>query len=460
MRRLDRLRQVRICAVVAPAGEGKTTALANWSRTAPVDVAWLRAPAGALDPVAAVLAGIGDALDAVAPGRHSAPTPAALAERLRAHQGPLVVVIDDFHHVAVEAVGDVLEELLLRTDMHLVVACGPPPRSTWRAPSCRACGSVPTDLRFRPAETEELFRTVYEAPLTEADARLLTRQVGGWAAGLHLFHHATAPAGPAARRRALRDPSAAGRVRRGVRRGPGARRPGPGRSRPAPPYVVPRVADRASVRPAARHRDVRAPAARSRPAGRAAPRGQRVPARRAGPRPPRHVAARRARRWSRPRPAAAPAPTCWKPTAAGRRGAHPRGPRRLDRRGGGAGAPPRRGAGRCRPGLGRRRTRAGPQPLAAAGSGRPCCSARAGWLPPLDGGRATRRRRRGVGPARRPRALGAAVDGRRRAARPLLVRADEVGLPAPGPGPATSPRRTRERARRSTGRWSWRWPAT
>ena len=48
------------------------------------------------------------------------------------------------------------------------------------------------DLRFRSWEVEELFRAVYAQPLSPETAAALTRRTGGWAAGLQLFHLATA----------------------------------------------------------------------------------------------------------------------------------------------------------------------------------------------------------------------------------------------------------------------------
>ena len=51
------------------------------------------------------------------------------------------------------------------------------------------------DLRFRSWEVEQLFRSVYDAPLTPEAAAALTRRTGGWAAGLQLFHLATTQLG-------------------------------------------------------------------------------------------------------------------------------------------------------------------------------------------------------------------------------------------------------------------------
>ena len=61
------------------------------------------------------------------------------------------------------------------------------------------------DLRFRAWEVEELFRTCHDLRLGSGEVAQLTRRTAGWAAGLQLFHLATAnrspggPRGPAGR---------------------------------------------------------------------------------------------------------------------------------------------------------------------------------------------------------------------------------------------------------------------
>ena len=62
----------------------------------------------------------------------------------------------------------------------------------------------PADLRFRPAETLDLFRDCYDLPLSDPDARVLTRRTGGWAAALHLFHHTVAGRAAEVRHRSVR----------------------------------------------------------------------------------------------------------------------------------------------------------------------------------------------------------------------------------------------------------------
>ena len=68
------------------------------------------------------------------------------------------------------------------------------------------------DLRFRSWEVEQLFRSVYDAPLTPEAAAALTRRTGGWAAGLQLFHLATTQLGRVERERAVTELSGRSRL--------------------------------------------------------------------------------------------------------------------------------------------------------------------------------------------------------------------------------------------------------
>ena len=65
----------------------------------------------------------------------------------------------------------------------------------------------PDDLRFRSWEVEELFAQHYGARLVPEEVAELARRTGGWAAGLSLFHLATANRSASERRRVLRSMS-------------------------------------------------------------------------------------------------------------------------------------------------------------------------------------------------------------------------------------------------------------
>ncbi|HEX2294323.1 MAG TPA: BTAD domain-containing putative transcriptional regulator [Actinomycetota bacterium] len=160
----------RVCLLVAPAGWGKTTLLAQLAELAEVPV--LRTTAREWDGSRPL------------PGR-----PACLA-------------IDDAHELDASRAHD-LADLLDHgpPDLTLLVAGRvAPPANVSRL---RAAGELaevgPEDLRFRSWEIDDLFRDVYGERLAPGEVTDLGRRSGGWAACLHLFHVATA--GKAARMR-------------------------------------------------------------------------------------------------------------------------------------------------------------------------------------------------------------------------------------------------------------------
>ena len=110
---LDRIAQVRICAVVAPAGSGKTTALAHWARRSPVDVAWWRADPFPNDAVDELVRGIAAAVRRTGARVPVRPDPVMLADALADRASDLVLVIDDLHHLDGPETGQLLEQLLL-----------------------------------------------------------------------------------------------------------------------------------------------------------------------------------------------------------------------------------------------------------------------------------------------------------------------------------------------------------
>lgn len=206
MSALERILDTRICAVVAPAGAGKTTALAQWAQHTPVDVAWFRAGQDPVDPGSALLDGLGAAVHAADPHHSRASDWETLVEVCARHDSPMVLVVDDLHHLSSEDVGGALERLLLATDdrVHLVVSSRTPPPLNMARTELASAVLGPAELRFRPAETVGLFRDCYGLPLTDPDARILTRRTGGWAAALQLFRHTVAGRAPEVRHRSVR----------------------------------------------------------------------------------------------------------------------------------------------------------------------------------------------------------------------------------------------------------------
>lgn len=209
LRRLDRILQARIGLVVAPAGFGKTTVLAQWARQSPTDVAWYRVDAADSD-VRSLVRGLAAAIAAGT----GVPLPAtdlpSLIRAVEVRESPLVLVIDDVQLGGPET-ERLVYELLLAAPPHLHVLIGSRRLPNYNLARSELRGFLVRgeQLRFHHEEVETLFRDVYGAPLAPEDAALLTQRTGGWAAALHIFHLSMTDAGAAARRRLIRSPVAA-----------------------------------------------------------------------------------------------------------------------------------------------------------------------------------------------------------------------------------------------------------
>ncbi len=194
--------------VVAPAGSGKTTLLSRVAEASRGPVGWYRLTdddgseerfvthlAAALAPVC----GTGDArsMDALLTALDSWSGPGAL------------VILDDLHEVAETPAERALERFVSLRPPGLRVILGSRRTPDINIPRLRVSGTFreigSDDLRFRSWEVEELFAKVYRRPLRPEAAAALTRRTGGWAAGLQLFHLATAGRSAAERHQAVSD---------------------------------------------------------------------------------------------------------------------------------------------------------------------------------------------------------------------------------------------------------------
>jgi len=236
--RLLQLTSARVVMVVAPAGHGKTTFLAQAAAAFDGPVAWYRfdaydRPSGAFGArvLPSILACLGPGhggSGVPAPG-HAGSDPGPSRVRgagPRTATGPGDPVTDLVEGVA-SALGD-RRGLLVLDDFHEISGSGTEHsllRVMERAPAClttvvagRRLPGLPLPLlrlvsgvavvdadalRFRSWEVESLFREVYRVPLHPQDAAALTVRTGGWAAGLAMFHLLTAGRPPADRRAAL-----------------------------------------------------------------------------------------------------------------------------------------------------------------------------------------------------------------------------------------------------------------
>jgi DNA-binding SARP family transcriptional activator len=180
--------------VVAPAGSGKTTLLSRVAAAASVPVGWYRTTADdstenrLVAHLAGALAGLADIDHA-----RSMPELLGILDQWKGPGG--LLILDDLHEIAETPAERALERFVSLRPRRLQLICGSRRIPEVNVPrirvsgSCREIGS--DDLRFRSWEVEELFTSVYHQPLRPEAAAALTRQTGGWAAGLQLFHLAT-----------------------------------------------------------------------------------------------------------------------------------------------------------------------------------------------------------------------------------------------------------------------------
>lgn len=198
--------------VLAPPGSGKTTFLTHLATTAGEQVAWYRIGAEDDDEVA-LTRHLGHTLGAalVLPSIIDSAAHGRVADLVAALEDPGVrpvqLILDDLQEIAGSEAEQALERFLALRPRKVRVLLGSrrPPRLN--IPRLLVSGELQQldgdDLRFRSWEVEELFRTVYDQPLSPEAAAALTRRTGGWAAGLQLFHLVTATSSRAERERAV-----------------------------------------------------------------------------------------------------------------------------------------------------------------------------------------------------------------------------------------------------------------
>jgi ATP/maltotriose-dependent transcriptional regulator MalT len=197
-----------IVLVCAPAGYGKTVALADWARSSGRPVSWLSLDAGDNDPVRFwrhVVAAVGKAEPGVAervwPLLGPPPPSAfdglvtALINELATQPGDdeAVLILDDYHLIDVEPVHASLLLLLERLPpgLQMVLASrSDPPLPLGRL---RARGQLAelrdAEFRFSAQEAAALLHQMAEgasSALSDADVAALTARTEGWAAGLQL----------------------------------------------------------------------------------------------------------------------------------------------------------------------------------------------------------------------------------------------------------------------------------
>jgi DNA-binding SARP family transcriptional activator len=200
---LSALRSTPLALVVAPAGSGKTTLLAQYAADWRGPVGWLSAEPG--DTTApALIRRLGRAL---LPGSHQSPPTDLhdLLHRLPAASDQLLVV-DDLHYLIGSEAEKLFDSLVSRAPGRLrILAAGRrmPGVNLYRFELSNTVLVDAERLRFRTWEVERLLRDVYREPLPPDDVATLVRRVGGWAAGLQMFHLSTSGRPLADRQRAV-----------------------------------------------------------------------------------------------------------------------------------------------------------------------------------------------------------------------------------------------------------------
>ncbi len=201
----------RAVLLIAEAGYGKTTLLADFSRRTRLRMLWFRLDRGDRDwvgflayLVAAVRMHVPDfgastsALlreTAMAAPQLDTVLDTFLRELAGLPSDATALVFDDFHLVDDSPdVRHILRELMTRGPERMSFVFASRREPPVRLARLRALGEVAElstdDLRFDPTETERLFRETYEMRLEPAVLAELSRRTEGWAASLQLVRAA------------------------------------------------------------------------------------------------------------------------------------------------------------------------------------------------------------------------------------------------------------------------------
>jgi len=201
----------RVVALSAPAGWGKTTALAQWAEGSRLPVAWYTLDASDRDPhlfldyllhsVAEFVPGAADLLACLAttPPQGLPEVIHATALAISAAKAPFALVLDDFHvldeepHAALPGavlVFDLLASIAqYASNCHLVLASRTLPTLHGLVRMLAQQRAAVFDyiaLQFNITEIQRLAGTAYALTLSDDRAEQLVAQLGGWVTGIVL----------------------------------------------------------------------------------------------------------------------------------------------------------------------------------------------------------------------------------------------------------------------------------
>ena len=197
----------RLTMVLAPAGSGKTTAVAELALRSTQGIGWFAAT-GCDGSVASFVGYVNSSLNN-ADDRVplSCTTIDEIANALEQLDGQIGLVIDDVHTLFGTPAERSLEELIDRVPEQCRIILTGRREPGFDLSRLRLAGQVlavgADELRFRSWEAEQLFRELYETWLRPDDIARLSHRVEGWAAGLQLFHLAARNMPPAEQRRLI-----------------------------------------------------------------------------------------------------------------------------------------------------------------------------------------------------------------------------------------------------------------
>jgi DNA-binding SARP family transcriptional activator len=206
---LEVARTTPLTILVAPAGAGKSTALAQFVRAWGARWTWYRAERGDTDPAGLwrrLEGGLREVVPELPGGWHDlAAARGALASVDAAPR--TVLVIDDLHELDGSDAALQIGELVPALPPWLTIVAASrsvPEMGLTGLGVSQQVVQVPGDvLRWRPWEVERLFQDLYRQPLRPEAAARLTQRTEGWVAGLQLFHLASQRLSPAGRERLI-----------------------------------------------------------------------------------------------------------------------------------------------------------------------------------------------------------------------------------------------------------------
>jgi LuxR family maltose regulon positive regulatory protein len=204
VRLLDQGLATRMTLVCAPTGWGKTSVLAEWAASRrDARFAWVSLDPADNEPlqfwryVTAAIATVEPRMVESAVRRLNSPVVAiadeilpVLVNALAALDQPLVLVLDDFHAIALRTIHEQLAYLVERLPHHAHLAIATHTDRDLRVGRLRAMGDLvelrDEQLRFTDEEAAELLNRVHGLNLAPAEVARVQGRTEGWVAGLNL----------------------------------------------------------------------------------------------------------------------------------------------------------------------------------------------------------------------------------------------------------------------------------